>query len=181
MTKNKPNKVDDSIKNLNIAAVMGGEKPVSSVKGKTISLNLKSETFFGVGSIWLTPKNYTTVVPSTLTPDQEEIIQTALNSGLLLEGDVYVPPLDRQESVLEEYWQLIRAYGLDPADPKSKSMPAFRKLLKTGRDRNWTAKEVAKYCIKQETAYKNREKVLKLLQDLHKNSLCPDTLLEPLK
>ena len=181
MSKKKSTDIEDSIKNLNISAVMGGESTLSTVKGKTVSLNLKRESFLGIGSMWLTPKNYTATVPDNLTPAQEKQVRQSLDLGILVEGDIYIPPIDRRDSVLEEYWQLVKLYGLDAADPKSKSMPAFRKLLKMGVDRNWTAKEVAKYCIKQETAFKNREKVLKLLQDLHKNSLCPDTLLEPIK
>jgi len=182
MSKDKSkNKVDEAIKTLDISAVMGGQSTETPIKGKVVSLNLKKETFLGIGPMWFTPKNYCITIPSNLTADQVERVRNALKAGILVEGDVYIPPIDRDEKVLDEYWQLIKAYGLNSTEDKSKSMIAFRKLMKQGTDRNWTAKEIAKYCIKQETAGKNRDRVIKLLKDLHRFSMCPDTLLEPIK
>lgn len=146
---------------------------------KTFSLNLKKQTILGFGRFWLTPENYSFTVPSDATQDELASITRAVSNGTLVEGDTYVPPIDRDESVLDEYWHLIKTYGLDTNNNKSESTIQFRKIFKNGTDRNWTAKEVAKYCIKKEAEYKNRDKIIRLLQDMHKYSSCPDTLLEP--
>jgi hypothetical protein len=145
--------------------------------GKTFSLNQVMETFFGVGRFWLTPDNYTLTVPKDVKPSELVSISRAISQGILQEGDKYIAPITKNKDVLNEYWHLIKSKGLDTNDNKSESTIKFRALFRNGVDRNWTAKEVAKYCIKQETDYKNRERVLKLLQDMHKFSECPDTLL----
>ena len=79
---------------------------------------------------------------------------------------------------MNEYWHLIKTFGLEPTNSKSESVIKFRQLLKNGVDRNWTAKEISSFCIEQEKKYKNRDRVIKLLNDLYKNSDCPVTLLE---
>lgn len=172
-------KTTDMITNLDITAMIGGQTiETKPIKGKTVSLNLKMETFFGVGSIWLSPKKTSCIIPNDLTMSQEALIRKALAAGVLVEGDVKIPPIDKDKSVLEEYWQSIRLYGLEPANPNSKSMIKFQALYKKGVDRNWTAKEIASYCMEKERGYKNRELVLKLMQDILKYCICPDTLLE---
>lgn len=180
MTKNKKtNTVEDTIKNLSIGATIGGDDYYSnSLIGKEVSLNQKKASNFRIGSLDLTNKRYSAKIKEDITSDQEQVIRKGLSMGLIVEGNVYIPPIDRDNTVLEEYWNLIKVYDLNPADPRSKSMPKFKLLYKKGVDRNWTAKEVAKFCMEQEKKYKNRERVLKLLNDLHKYSDCPDTLLE---
>lgn len=150
----------------------------TSIIDKVFSLNQKRETFLGIGRFWLSPDNYSFTVPSDVTKEETAKIRKAISNGILLEGEKYIPPIDKDQSVLDEYWHLLKTYGLDTNNTKSESTIQFRKIFKNGTDRNWTAKEVAKYCIKKETEYKNRDKIIKLLQDMHKYSSCPDTLLE---
>lgn len=179
MTKKTKNAVDDIIQNIDLS--VSSEKGTfftKSLKGMTISLNQKVQSHFGVGPIWLTSSNYTTTIPDTISYQEEEILKKALSSGSIVEGNSYIPPIDKNKDVLNEYWHLIKTFGLDPTNTKSESVTKFRKLLKNGVDRNWTAKEISNFCIEQEKKYKNRERVLKLLNDIHKNSDCPATLLE---
>ena len=146
---------------------------------KSFSLNLKKQTILGFGRFWLTPEQYSFTVPEDATQEELAAITRAVSNGTLVEGNTYVPPIDKDQAVLDEYWHLIKTYGLDTNNSKSESTIRFRKIFKEGTDRNWTAKEIAKYCIKQESEYKNRDKIIRLLQDMHKFSSCPDTLLEP--
>jgi len=177
--KNKQNSVDDLIQNIDLSVSNGSSTFfTNSIKGKTISLNQKLQPVFGIGPIWLTSSNYSAVVPDTITYQEEEIIKKGLSSGAIVEGKVYIPPIDKNRDVLNEYWHLIKTFGLEPTNSKSESVIKFRQLLKNGVDRNWTAKEISSFCIEQEKKYKNRDRVIKLLNDLYENSDCPVTLLE---
>jgi len=177
-TEDSTNTIDTN--EIDISATLGAETIKAELVGQKISLNQKVESFFGVGNIWLTHENYSATVPDNLNPQQLEILERALAKGLVVKGDKYIPPIDRNEDVLEEYWNLIKTYGLDTNKEKDPSTIAFRKLFRSGVDRNWTAKEIANFCMEREARYKNRDKVMKLLKDTHKYSSCPDTLLEPL-
>lgn len=175
------NKIDTAIENINLAvSSLNTVSITKSLKGKTVSLNQKLESFFGTSnkSVWLGPKSYFTVVPETATVEEEIEINKAIDAGILVEGQKYLPPIDKDKAVLQEYWNLIKTYGLTPGDPKCKSFPKFSKLLKKPIDRNWTAKEITNYCILEETKYKNRQKIIDLLKAVHKNSDCPNSLLE---
>lgn len=179
MSKKNKTAVDDIIQNIDLS--VSSEKGTfftNSLKGKSISLNQKVQSFFGVGPIWLTSADYSTVVPDSISPQDEEVLKKALSAGTIIEGKTYIPPIERNRDVLEEYWHLVKIFGLDPTNNKSESILKFRKLLKNGVDRNWTAKEISSFCIEQEKKYKNRERVIKLLNDVHRNSDCPATLLE---
>lgn len=136
------------------------------------------QSFFGISNIWLSYQDHSCVIPDTLTIAEENIVKKALDRGVLVEGDVKIQPIERHQNVLDEYWNLIKIHGLDAANEKSVSLKKFRALYKSGVDRNWTAKEIANYCYRQEQSYKNRKPVLKLLEDIMLFGSGPDTLLE---
>jgi hypothetical protein len=171
--------VESMINALDLASISGPVVHFSNdVRGKVISLNQKLESFFGVGKVWLSSKNYSCTVPADASTDDVLLIKEAIAKGILVEGDVYIPPIDRNPSVLEEYWSLVKTYGLETTNDKSPAMIKFRKLLRHGVDRNWTGKEIAAHCIRQEEAYKHRPKIIQLLKEFQANVMCPDTLLE---
>lgn len=175
-----PSDVDKQIEDIDFAVSVGTETTVTkSVKGIEISLNTKAETFFGVGDIWLSSKDYTCKVPDNVSPATEIAIRNAIKRGVLVEGNVKINPIEKNNAVLDEYWDLIKTFGLENSVTNpSESLKRFRKLFKEGVDRNWTAKEIARFCYRKEQDYKNRDKVLKLLKDTIQFSTCPDTLLE---
>lgn len=182
-TTDEQNTVSSENKNnmdINISASVGAETSDTTLVGKKISLNQKVESFFGIGNIWLSHKDYSATVPKDISAQHLQIIEAALKRGALVLGEVYIPPIDKDEKVLEEYWHLVKTYGLKGSDESSPSMVAFRRLFKKGTDRNWTAKEVANFCLLREASYKNRLEVIRLLKDTHRYSTCPDTLLESL-
>lgn len=179
MSKKSKTQIEDIIQNIDLSVSSNNQNFfTNSVKGKTISLNQKVQSHFGIGPIWLNCTNYSAVIPNDISYEHEEIVKKALSSGTLVEGKKYIPPIDKNKDVLNEYWHLIKTFGLEPTNNKSESVIKFRKLLKNGVDRNWTAKEISSFCIEQEKKYKNRERVIKLLNDVYKNSDCPTTLLE---
>lgn len=166
--------------NVTISGTVGAETPEKSksLTGTKITLNQKKASFFGVGDIWLTSDDYTTTVPKNLTDKDAAILQRALDQGLVLEGEDLIDPIDKDPAVLEEYWDLIKQFGLSATDSKSRSMHSFRKVFRNGTDRNWTAKEIATHCIKREQEFKNRKQVLKLLNDILQFSEGPFSLYE---
>ena len=177
--KNIESESDNQISDISLSGTIGAESITTKItEVKEISLNQKAEAFFGVAGIWLTHENYSAEIPKNISASDAKVIQRALDAGIIVEGNRYICPVDRDENVLEDYWHLIKSFGLDTTNSKSESTIAFRKLFKTGIDRNWTAKEVANFCIERETKYKNRDRIIKLLKELHKFSGCPDTLLE---
>lgn len=178
--KKEDEALNSLIQNIDITTISGDTIFNSiTVKGKTVSLNFKAETFFGVGSIWLDINKYSCVIPDTINPKEEEIIKNALKRGILIEGDKYYPRFTRNNDVLEEYWNVIRQFGLESMGSSNAykiSFNKFKNLLKYGTDRNWTAKEIANHCISEEIKYKNRKQVVKLLTELIKLTDAPDTL-----
>lgn len=179
MPRKKKETTDSQDNDISISASVGAPSASDTkLKGKEISLNQKIESFFGVGDMWLTTENYSATVPDNLTTQQWEILTEALNRGHVVEGNVYIAPIDKDPEVLEEYWHLIKTYGIDTNNEQSVSTLAWRKLFRNGVDRNWTAKEIANFCMEREQRGKNRDRVMKLLKDTHKYSICPDSLLE---
>lgn len=145
------------------------------LKGKNITLNFQKESFFGVGDIWLQEGKHTCIVPENITPRDEEILRDAINKGIVVLGDHFIPNVQKDQAVLEEYWDYIKRYGFVDSS-QHKAFSKFKKLFRYGTDRNWTAKEVVKYCITSELKYKSRQDVLKLLNNIFNRLNCPDTL-----
>jgi hypothetical protein len=148
---------------------------VTSLKGKNITLNFAKESFFGVGDIWLQEGKYTCVVPDNIKEKDEEILRDAIQKGIVVLGDHFIPNINKEQAVLEEYWDYIKTFGFEDTQ-NHKAFSKFKKLFKYGIDRNWTAKEIVKYCISNELNYKSRPNVIKLLNQVFNRLDCPDTL-----
>jgi hypothetical protein len=147
----------------------------NSLQGKEISLNLKKESYFGVGSIWLTPENYWCVVPDELSYADYTIIDKAIASGTLIIGKAYIPPVEKASNVLEKYWLLIEKNGFD----NKKAKTDFSMLIKRGVDSGWTALEIVNYCLDRENKGKRRKEIIRLLDQVAKNYEGPLRLYEP--
>lgn len=161
-----------------VGAVKTETKPIANLD---ITIDLSKRTFFGLpsGKIRLGPKNFTCTVPADLSPEEEMMVRSLISTGeLVLNRKEYIPPFTRSDDVLKEYFDFIKQYGLDPANQKSPSIIKFKNLIRMSIDRNWSAKEILRYCIEHETKTKNREKVLKTLKNALVNSTAPDSLLE---
>lgn len=177
MARKSKENIDQEIDNIDMTVSINNTDYITnSIKGKEISLNFKKESFFGVGKIWLSSENHSCVVPEEISSADETIIKKAINSGVLILGNSFVPNISRDENVPIEYWDLIKSYGIRPTE-ESKSFKKFKYLIKYGIDRNWTAKEIIKICIENEKQYKNRKDVIKYLESVFDTIQCPDTLL----
>lgn len=178
--KKEKNNVDASISAMDLDTTIDNKVHTSATikAGDKISLNQKKETFVGVAGLWFTPKAYCHEIPANVTIDQLIQIKDLIANEILLLGDIKILPLEKDKAVLGEYWELLKREGLKVKDKKSRSVAKFRALLLRPIDRNWTAKEICKYCIEQEVKYKNRADIIKLLTDLAVNANCPDSLQE---
>ena len=183
--KTEASDIDKKIDSMDITASLG-ETSVSTINyvGRKITLNQKVETFFGIGNkkIWLSPNSYTCTVPDNLTNEELDVLRKAIDSKVvIIDSDAYICPIERSDEVLKEYFDYIKQYGLELSDKKSKSVAKFRQLVRIKIDRNWSAKEIIRYCIEQEKKYKNREKIIKILNNVLFNSDAPEFMLDPTK
>lgn len=151
------------------------QKINNSLVGKEISINLKKETYFGLGNIWLTPDAYWCTIPDNMTPEQYNIIDKSLQAGTIVLGKVFIPPIDKASNTLEKYWLMIKESGLESKKAKSE----FAMLIKRGSDSGWTALEIVNYCIEKETKGRKRKDVLRLLEQVAKNYDGPVRLYDP--
>lgn len=174
--------VDQLIDSVDVSSSVGAVKTESKpIANLNVSIDLSKRTFFGLpsGKMRLGPKNFTCVIPSDLNTEEEMMVRNLIDTGeLVLNCKDYIPPFTRSDDVLKEYFDFIKQYGLDPANQKSPSIIKFKNLVRMSIDRNWSAKEILRYCIEQETKLKNREKVIKTLKNTLFNSNAPDSLLE---
>lgn len=173
--------VDQIIESVDVSTTLGNTKTETKpITGLNLTINLAKRTFFGLpsGKIKLGPKDYTCVVPDTLSDEEIVMLKNAIAvNDLVLDTKEYIPPFTRSDEVLKEYFDFIKEYGLDPSNQKSKSIVKFKNLIRMSIDRNWSAKEILRYCIEQETKTKNRPKVIKVLNNALINSTAPDNLL----
>lgn len=176
MGRKSKEQVDQEIDQIDMTvSINNSDFFTNSVKGKEISLNFKKESFFGIDNIWLSADNYSCVVPETISPQAEAVIKKAIEQGILCLGNVFIQNKDRDDNVPNEYWELIKQYGISPKKD-DKSFKKFKYLIKYGVDRNWTAKEIIKTCIENEQKYKNRKEVIKYLNSVFDTIACPDSL-----
>ena len=150
-------------------------KVTNSMAGREVSINLKVNSYFGVGPIWLTPENYWCVIPEGLSREDYDIIARSIQNGTLVLGKVFVPPVEKASNVLEKYWLSIERSGFD----NKKTKTDFSMLIKRGSDSGWTALEVVNYCLEKENSGKRRKEVIRLLEQVAKNYDGPLRLYEP--
>ncbi len=137
--------------------------PSDTISGKTISLNLKVASMFAVGDIQLTPTRYWAVVSHGKDENYYDIINKGLDLGRIVLGKVYVDPLVKDPAVLTEYWDAVRIRG------KGKdTIEKLRLLVRKQIDRNYTIEEIANHIIEKEKKFKNRDEILKLMDELKK-------------
>lgn len=176
LMKNKNKTIEDKLPNLEVT-VGAPKKGSTSVNlaGKVISLNLKVESLFGIGPIWLTPTNYWCKIPDTLTVQEFDVIRTALQSGMLVLGKKYIPPIDKASNTPEEYWIALKEKDFNHKDTKAK----FLRLLRTGQDGGWTTIEILQFCLNQEEKTRSRRDVVRILRDAITKYDGPLELYEP--
>lgn len=141
---------------LNFSVMAGG---INSLVGQVISINLKAGSYYGVEDtdIWLTPTRYWATVPEGLNEDAYDQIQKGLETGRVVLGKVFIPPVDKPAGVIDEYWAVVKSNGIG-----EKTKAKFREiaLRKNWIDRNYTFMEITLDCIKREQGSKHRSEVL---------------------
>ena len=73
---------------------------INNFAGTVVSLNQKKSRYLGIGAIkgqhgqfkvWLTPQKWCAKLPNNLTADEAQQVQDMINTGVLVEGRVYLP------------------------------------------------------------------------------------------
>lgn len=173
----KKNKEDNENTQNIVSVSLGSDTLKDKLSGKTISINLKKTTYFGVGKsrIWLSPENYWAVIPSDLTDEDYKIIDNSIVLGNLILGKKFIPPVDKASNTLEQYWLLIKDKGFELKEAKTK----FTNLVRRGQDSGWTAIEIAKFCLDKENSFKKRKNVISVLTQLITQYRGPIQLYDP--
>lgn len=150
--------------------------------GMQVTLNQKVETYYRVGSFLLTDQLYTAKIPPGLSAEEYAIIYRSLTSGVLVKGDHLIPPIDKANSVLEEYFQIINNGYYTRTNDTQSSKEVKNKLtalLNRGSDRGWTGLEIFTYCKEKEKKGRKRRDTLAILDELIASYSGPLTLYEP--
>jgi hypothetical protein len=130
--------------------------------GKTISLNQKAATYFGVGDkIWLNEHNWSTEVPNDLTAEEISIIDDGINSGTIVMGEKWIARLEKDLSVRENYLDIVKNAKYLTDEVKE----PFKQLILTKQNGNYTASEILTYVMNHERKTRGRTNFLTFLQD----------------
>ena len=145
---------------LSLTTEVGG---INSLVGEIVSINLKADPYFGIGSMWLTPTRYWAKIPADLLPEEYEILRKSLESGKIVKGKVFIPPVDKPSGVIDEYWDLIARQGISQ-EFKEKIQKTFVK--NNGLDRHYTLLEIRLECKRREEKGKHRHDVVRWLTEI---------------
>ena len=178
--KKTASKPSEETINPNIKVTKGDDGPVSTKEisnehlvGQIISLNNKLASFFGAGPIWLTPTKYWCEIPEGLTKAEYQSIVDSVKLGVIVFGKEFIPPIDKDPRVLEEYWSVIKANKKG-----KKTMDLLRVLNDRGVDRGWTAQEIAYFCSEKERSNRGDKAVISILELLADSYQGPYSLYE---
>lgn len=141
---------------------------INNYAGAVVSLNQKKAPYFGVGmmdhgkfKVWLSKRAWCVQLPNNLTDKEADQIRLAISSGLLIEGKVYMPTVEKDPKVLAKYLTLIKNnHTLD-----SRSKAPFQQLVLQKQDGNYTAIEILSECLRSEEATRRRPTWIAFLND----------------
>ncbi|RMH18629.1 MAG: hypothetical protein D6698_06770 [Gammaproteobacteria bacterium] len=135
------------------------QNPYSHLFGKKISLNLKRESFFFCGDIHLSPERWWATISPGWPDEYYQMILRAISDGHIVYGKERIEPVDRDDEVLDNWWNLVRINGASDI-----VVAALKKLVKEGSDKGYSLEEIATHCLAQENTSLNRPEVKKLLE-----------------
>lgn len=154
---------------------------IDGYKDQFVSINLKMETYFGLGlrdggqkKLWLSPENYFDLVPEDLTDKEREQLGFAISSGKIVLGKVWIPPLDKDKGVIDKYVKALSdSLGLTK-EFKEKMVNLFRYK----EEGNYTALEIYKAMLEKEEKTRSRPDFLTYLKDAINAYVGPVQLVE---
>ena len=154
---------------------------VNNYAGQFFSLNMKKSSFFGVGEnkdgskkIWLSSSNWFDQAPEGLTELEVNIIANSLKMGTIVIGKRWLPPIDKDKEVKEQYISLIKAGTACNDAFKNK----IRTLVRFKAHGNYTAQELLLAMLDQEKAGQSRQVYILFLQDALAHCSGPVSLVE---
>jgi hypothetical protein len=139
---------------------------------------MKAANYFGVGAerpkLWLSPENWCDRVPDNLNDKEAEQIANALRDKRIVLGKEWIPPLDKDEKVLEKY--LNHLDSCIRADDKFKD--PLKSLMLYKKEGNYTALEIYRAMLAREKTKRNRPDVLQFLDEACNHYIGPVSLVE---
>jgi hypothetical protein len=152
---------------------------INNHAGETVSINLKKRTYFGLGDpadkkVWLSPENWSTVLPNNLTVNEADMISNAIASGDLVSGKKWIPAIDKDVSVLNFYLGLLNQYRTVNQEFKDHITNLFRHKKKG----NYTAIEIFRKMRDKEVEQNNRKGFVSYLEAAIENYSGPVQLVQ---
>jgi hypothetical protein len=138
--------------------------------GKTISINLKQITYFGVGgteskdAIWLSPELWWDVVPPGLSRTDLNIIEMHIKTGKLLIGKIRTRAKDLNPKILSNFAEVLKNANLRTAknNPFKTALATLVTEIEVG---GYQTRYIIDQLIKLEQRGKSRKEVLALLEE----------------
>lgn len=139
-------------------------------RGSWISLNLRQESYFGLGTpvskiLWLTPANPSAKIPLEVTDDQLKQIAVALQLGSIVLGKKTVLAHDVSTAAISEYTAAVDA--IRGQDPDRMFTEKVKKLANTREINGIGSADILDKMITHETKRKNRPKVIEFLKEAY--------------
>jgi hypothetical protein len=134
-------------------------KPLGTIEnyaGLSLSLNMKKGSFFSIGEpgkpmqFKLTPDDWHRVVPKGLSDMESAQITQALNSGRVKIGQVLMPPIVKDASVIVKYMNIMKQSATLTEEIKE----TFRTLVAFGKEGGYTALEILNECLEYAQKYR---------------------------
>lgn len=157
---------------------IGGK--VNNYAGQFFSLNMKNANYFGIGGdreqpkFWLSPENYVDQVPEGLSDEEAALIDSALETGRIVEGKQFIPTVDKNKAVLTQYVDLLAEFRTT----EEKFKLIMQNLLRHGKDGNYTAHEIAREMLKKEEGSMKRAPFVTYLKQFIEHCTGPVSLVK---
>lgn len=124
---------------------------INNYAGTVVSLDMRKSTYFGVGKtetgfkLWLSKANWCDTIPEGLSDEEVRTIELALQGGVIVMGEHWIPSVEKDKTVLAKYMELSRK-PLSEANKKP-----FRDLVLKKKEGGYTAQEILEYVSSVET------------------------------
>ncbi len=154
---------------------------INDYKDQFVSINLKVETYFGLGEredgtkkLWLSPENWFDMVPDDLTESEIGQLGVAIQNSTVVLGKIWIPVIDKDKKVLDKYIRMLSDYTGLTQEFKDVIVSLFRYK----EEGNYTALEIFKAMLEREKKTRNRPTFVAYLNDAIGSYIGPVQLVE---
>lgn len=167
-------------------AIIGTELQVQETKqslkerlaGKQISINLKENTFYGVGPIWLNNETYWATIPHDLSNEEYRILAAGIRDNKIVFGKEFIVPIDKEEEKVYELCKELRSLNFADISAKMKFINKLKKIAEMPHYFGTSIPDLFDTLITEERNSKNRKISIDVLCSCRRIYRGPDKLYE---